>query len=68
VGRHKIACAFYGLTGTGNNERTASGESLKVMSVPVWKHVVCVLMRHHCPVLPVFLGKADKLRQLCWLP
>ncbi|MFZ3507111.1 hypothetical protein [Vibrio harveyi] len=27
VVRHKIACAFYGLTDTGNNERTASGES-----------------------------------------
>ena len=27
VVRHKIACAFYGLTGTGNNERTASNES-----------------------------------------
>ena len=27
VGRHKIACAFYGLTGTGNNKRTASAES-----------------------------------------
>lgn len=27
VVRHKIACAFYGLAGTDNNERTASAES-----------------------------------------
>jgi len=66
VGRHKTACAFYRLAGTGNIKtchesrfkRTTERDRLKT-------RCLCFDALANCPALPVFLGKADKQLPAC---